>query len=343
MIDFSAAKIVRDFIADYDLIITAGAYAKGFESDICLHPFLDSPTKSYIRYEAGAEEGVAAIFLHDFYCQNDGEDDGAAAKDAAAKNAVESFIESLDYGYLTSECNLSEEEMCQIAALVAAKSRPLLLVGSDFFESPRAKNIIAMLSHLAKNSRLKVAFLSPDSALVSESFEKSSRESAAGNAPGGVQDSPLSPIAKIEENNGCVVFVDSCENAAAEKVAESEMAENAANLGGESSGAPRLKISAEFAKAWHLRGAESMGESANPPNPSSPSNPPQTPTQPQSQPAKIYFEHSPNAPIEAICELDSRFLGVIAILSGAKAPKRGYYRVRIAQNAQPRERNLGGL
>lgn len=206
MIDFlsrfspcKANKIDDGFLAKYDFIITLGAFAKNIKSDICIHPFLDVSTDLYIRYEAGTEEGVSALFLYEFYNGDE----------------LKNYINDLDYGYLTSETNISEEELLHLKGLLNQRRNPILLIGSDFYVNPKNENILNMFSYLIADSKLNIAFLSTDNNLAYNISKTSAKLDAIGNLP---------------ENNGCIVYVDY-------KI-ENE---------------PILKISNEFAKVWKLK------------------------------------------------------------------------------------------
>ena len=90
MFDKSALK-------NYDFIITLGFYNPALLShcNVCFYPFLDCEADFYVRYEVGTEEGVVALLLYEF-------------ADKGADSRLESFINALDYGYLSAESNVSE-------------------------------------------------------------------------------------------------------------------------------------------------------------------------------------------------------------------------------------------
>ncbi|MDE6886842.1 MAG: hypothetical protein K2P17_07385 [Helicobacteraceae bacterium] len=192
-------KFSDDFLKQYDFIITLGVYAKDLESDVCLLPFLDSKTKTYIRYEVGTEEGVSALFLYEFY----------------KGNLLKDFIDELDYGYLTSETNISEEEMLLLKNTLKSKNNPLLIIGNDFYLHKRSKNILDMFANLIDNSILNISFLSLDKKEVYQ-IQK--------------QEKLLETLETLPENNGCVIYLDS-------KLEQDST----------------LLISNEFAKAWKLQ------------------------------------------------------------------------------------------
>lgn len=192
-------NIDNNFLSKYDFIITLGAYIKDFKSDICIHPFLDSNTNLYIRYEAGTEEGVSALFLYDFY----------------KGDKLNKFISELDYGYLTSETNISEEEMSHLQAIINQSKNPLLLIGSDFYINNKSNNIINILSYIAEDSNINILLLSQNKKSIYRlnNINKS-----------------LENINHLPENNGCIIYLDY-----------------------EITSCATLKISNEFSKVWKLQ------------------------------------------------------------------------------------------
>lgn len=168
-------------LENYDFIATFGVYQSKskvknqFKSQVCLHPFLDTDTHSYMRYEVGAEEGIGALFLHALYAGQD--------------RAVLAYINDLDFGYLTSETNLSEEEVDCLKMLVGQSKKPLLLIGSDVYLHDKASNIINMLHCLD----IDIMVLSPNANHLHH-LNKS--------------DILPKPICGIPENNGCIVYLD---------------------------------------------------------------------------------------------------------------------------------------
>ena len=195
--DYIDSRFDTKYLSNFDFMITLGICAKNITSDICINPILDMQTKQYIRYEAGTEEGVAALFLHDFY-----------------KNLnLKDYIEALDYGYLTSETNIAEEEMQEIKTCFYSHKKPLLLIGDNFYLHQRRKNILNIFSNLAES--INIAFLSSD---INEIYTIKTRISN------------IEQISNLPENNGCMVYVDSAL----------------------STQKPFLRFSREFAKAWRI-------------------------------------------------------------------------------------------
>lgn len=195
--DYIDSSFDTKYLNDFDFIIALGIYAKNITSDIYINPLLDMQVKHYIRYEAGTEEGVAALFLHDFY---------------KGLN-LEDYIKTLDYGYLTSETNISEEEMQEIKKSFYSHKKSLLLFGSNFYLHQRSKNILNIFSHLAQS--INIAFLGSDTNRIYTIKNRISN---------------IEKISHLPENNGCIVYVDSA--LSAQK--------------------PLLRFSQEFARAWKI-------------------------------------------------------------------------------------------
>lgn len=157
----------------FDFIATLGFYNPAIlpKCDVCFYPFLDCEADFYIRYEVGTEEGVVALLLCEF------------AGDSTNK-AITNFVKSLDYGYLSAETNISEEELKELKKRVQSSKNPLLLIGEDIMLHSRKQNMLNILSALLEISGMDImllrGFVPPIYTLES------------------IQDLP--------ENNGCVIY-----------------------------------------------------------------------------------------------------------------------------------------
>ncbi|PAF44282.1 hypothetical protein BJI48_03645 [Helicobacter sp. 11S02596-1] len=118
---------------------------------VCLHPIPDERLKKhqYIQYEVGTELGVIALMLAKFL------------KNSTPENEVADFIANLDIGYLSSESNVGEEEIENLATLLETSQNPVLFIGHELFYHPRATEIAYMLGLIEKHTRLKIIVLSP--------------------------------------------------------------------------------------------------------------------------------------------------------------------------------------
>ena len=262
-------------LKNYDFIITLGFYNPTLlaKCDICFYPFLDCETDFYVRYEVGTEEGVVALFLYEFV-------------DKCADSALNNFINALDYGYLSAETNVSEEEFAEIKSLISTHKNPLLLVGSDILAHSHKANILNMISALKAHSTLNILVESDSAEIL---VEGDSAEILL-NSDSLPQYYTLQSPQNLPEHNGCVIFVDY--NSDLGK--DSRDSQDSAKYSQDSKQIATLKISREFARAWHL-----------------------------SDKQRIKFLVD-SQEIYAICDLDENFSGVIGILRGAKGLKQSY-------------------
>lgn len=239
--------ISKSTLKNYDFIVTLGFYNPAILSkcDVCFYPFLDCECDFYVRYEVGTEEGVVALLLYEF-------------ADKGADSKLDSFIKSLDYGYLSAESNVSEEELAELKNQIHTRKNPLLIVGEDITHHARKNSILNMLSALKSHSKFEV---------LCESLP---------------QDFVLESLANLPEHNGCMIFVVQDSNA--------NWGKSSGNLGAN----PTLKISREFARAWHLGDKQ-----------------------------EIRFALD-SQEICAICKLDEKFSGIIGILSGVRLESKSY-------------------
>ena len=209
-------KMNLSVLKNYDFIITLGFYNPALlpHCNVCFYPFLDCDADLYVRYEVGTEEGVVALLLYEF-------------ADKGADSRLESFINALDYGYLSAESNVSEEELNEIKNQIKIRKKPLLLVGDDITHHAQKSNILNMLSALKSHSNLEV--------ICVESLPR---------------DFVLKPLANLPEHNGCVIFVAQDSN---ESNADSKQDSRKSHIDSKQDLAnPTLKISREFARAWRL-------------------------------------------------------------------------------------------
>lgn len=104
-----------------------------------LHPLNFNPYHNlpHFLYEVGCEEVIVALLANTFYNVYGGDLE------------LESFVQSLDIGNLASECNLSEEELEQIAQSLALQKSAILL-GKDLSTHKRARNMGRILALFCK-------------------------------------------------------------------------------------------------------------------------------------------------------------------------------------------------
>ena len=162
---------------EYNCIITFGFYNKEFKSDICLHPFLDSNTNFYVRYECGTEEGVSALLL---IKQEENKKEKIPS--------LENFLNEIDSSYICSETNISQYDLDEIYANMEDK-KSILIFGDDVLLNKRSKQILKILQMLD----IDVAFLSFD--LKKLAFLKKQNNNS------------LDSIPILPSNDGCIAYL----------------------------------------------------------------------------------------------------------------------------------------
>ncbi|MBL0707928.1 MAG: hypothetical protein JJW00_02675 [Sulfurimonas sp.] len=101
----------------------------------------------FIKNEVGSEEAALAMIANIFV------DD---------KSDQEEFFDALDIGYLSAESNISEEELDIIKTNYIGKQKPVLVVGEDTLNHPRAKNIVKIARYIEENTPFKVLMIPMD-------------------------------------------------------------------------------------------------------------------------------------------------------------------------------------
>lgn len=96
------------------------------------------------RYEAGSEEGVLAILAKELFGHQD------ISKEAKY------FFENLDDGYISAECNVGEEELEEINELYKNSKNPILVLGYDFYNHHRRKNIAKIIDLFVQFGNFKI-------------------------------------------------------------------------------------------------------------------------------------------------------------------------------------------
>jgi len=96
------------------------------------------------RYEAGSEEGVLAILAK------------GLLNDKQIDTKTKEFFENLDEGYLSAECNIGEEEIEDLNILYKKSKNPIIVIGHDLYNHPRAKNLANLISLLVRHGNFKI-------------------------------------------------------------------------------------------------------------------------------------------------------------------------------------------
>ena len=100
----------------------------------------------YINNEVGSEEAALAMIADTFVQEKESQQD---------------FFDALDIGYLSGESNISEEELDLLSAKYKRKANPILIIGEDVINHPRAKNIALISGYLQKTGLFKVLVVPP--------------------------------------------------------------------------------------------------------------------------------------------------------------------------------------
>jgi NADH-quinone oxidoreductase subunit G len=140
-------------------------------------PRLRNQVTRHLKYEAGSEEGVAALLA------------AALIDREAAPKKLREYLEGLDIGYLSAESNVSEEELEKVRALLWKRRRFTLVVGADLYTHPRVENIARLLGVLERYSDFELLAVPPASnslgvSLICELADEATGYTVGVTAPG---------------------------------------------------------------------------------------------------------------------------------------------------------------
>jgi len=113
----------------------------------------------FSRYEVGSEEGVFALLAKSFLLH------------VKLPEAIQSYFDELDEGYISAESNLGEEEIEEIEALYQEAGTVLLVLGDDLVSHPRASaiaHLAGLIAHYGK-AKLFVASSTPEMIVTAKS------------------------------------------------------------------------------------------------------------------------------------------------------------------------------
>jgi len=120
---------------------------------IYMHPIEDTEIQNivtqFMKYEAGSEEGVAALLAH------------TLLQEASLPQEVRDALDDLDIGNLSAESNIGEEELEVMRKSLLKKRGFTLVVGSDLYAHPRAAQIAKLVALLARYSEFNVICVPP--------------------------------------------------------------------------------------------------------------------------------------------------------------------------------------
>ena len=118
-----------------------------------MHPLEDREMQNvvtqFIKYEAGSEEGAAALLAD------------TLLKEFELPKAIRSFLDDLDIGNLSAESNIGEEELEALRKSLIKKSGFSLVVGSDLYAHPRAAHIAKLVALLEEYAGFNVICVPP--------------------------------------------------------------------------------------------------------------------------------------------------------------------------------------
>ena len=118
-----------------------------------MHPIEDRElggiVTQFIKYEAGSEEGVAALLVSELL------------QGVELPKGVRSFLDDLDIGNLSAESNVGEEELEMLSKSLQKKSGFSLVIGSDLYAHPQAEQIAKILALLETFAHFNVVCVPP--------------------------------------------------------------------------------------------------------------------------------------------------------------------------------------
>ncbi len=118
-----------------------------------MHPIEDPEIQNivtqFIKYEAGSEEGAAALLTD------------TLLKEVELPKTIRDFMNDLDIGNLSAESNIGEEELEALKKSLIKKSGFSLVVGSDLYMHPRAEQIAKLVALLEEYAGFNVICVPP--------------------------------------------------------------------------------------------------------------------------------------------------------------------------------------
>jgi len=155
-----------DDIKTSEFIISVGS---SIESD---NPMIKFACSQAVKYKKAWVASIAPVVEHDIsnvvsqFINNEvGSEEAALALIADAfiedKETQKEFFDSLDFGYLSGESNISDEELDLLKAKFARKQNPIIIIGEDLFNHPRSANIAKIAGFLQKSGVFKIIIIPP--------------------------------------------------------------------------------------------------------------------------------------------------------------------------------------
>ena len=115
---------------------------------IYMHPLedalLQNTVTQFVKYEVGTEEGVLALLAQTLIV------------DQELTQREQSFIDSLDEGYLSAETNVGDDELELMKKQFLRSKSKTLVIGSDILAHERVENIARLVALIEKYSDFNV-------------------------------------------------------------------------------------------------------------------------------------------------------------------------------------------
>ena len=112
------------------------------------HPMEDSLMQNtvtqFMKYEVGTEEGVIALLANELL------------KNIELDKEDRKYFDDLDLGYLEAESNVGDDELSLMTKSFTRTTRRVLVLGSDLFAHPRAKNIAKLAALIERYTDFSV-------------------------------------------------------------------------------------------------------------------------------------------------------------------------------------------
>ncbi|WP_198305894.1 hypothetical protein [Arcobacter vandammei] len=130
----------------------------------------------FIKYEAGSEEAVLALLLNNFSDHLD--------------NKTKAYLNELDFGYLSAECSVGEEEFEEACDLGFEANNKILIIGDDIKNHQRVENIARLIGKIEKFTDLSIVILDEELEKKIEHFK----------------DEVLEDVDNLKSFNGTIVY-----------------------------------------------------------------------------------------------------------------------------------------
>ena len=174
------------------------------------HPIEDALMQNTVtqlmKYEAGSEEGVMALLANELLKKEDLSEEERA------------YFDRLDFGYLSAESNIGEDELKRMLKSFSRAQNRVLILGNDLINHNRASNIAKLAAMIEKYTDFSIVVVPSEvntlgASLICELDEDENINSVvAYNADGdfvisSLEDADL-PVGALNQQEGTVVSID---------------------------------------------------------------------------------------------------------------------------------------